>query len=325
MFLKTPCCMLYAVKLRVFWYIMHVAMDDPKIRDEGFVVIVYPKRCTPEQIDRDLIVKGTAIIGTVMPLRWRGFHICHPCPSYNKYFPLVKMLAPRDMKDSIVVHFGTDDHVLQCMEKASIPADRLPTGMGGTGDVDYTKWLSDRKDSEGDRALRVAAPLPEFSSRPASTDTTMEDLPTSRGGSVSSSTLSPSLEGRMHTSKTKAKARKASAVLSSGGSVSSPSPPIPDDASSQSTAAGGKQKRPGRKGDARMHRALTLKLEDPELPLVDALKQGGFVFEGLDQGGKPHHEVFDQDNVSLMQRKNQLLRRLRVEKKKARTVDEMEG
>ena len=49
--------------------------------------------------------------------------------------------------------------------------------------------------------------------------------------------------------------------------------------------------------------------------LVDALMEGGFNFEGLSEN-KPHHEVFDQNGVSLMQRKNQLLRRIRETKKK---------
>jgi hypothetical protein len=88
-----------------------------------------------------------------------------------------------------------------------------------------------------------------------------------------------------------------------------------------STTSSGKAKRPGRKGDVRMHRAVTAKLEQSDMPLVEALQLGGFTFDGVNENGKPHHEVFDQDGVSLMQRKNQLLRRVRVEKKKDEKSD----
>merc|ERR1712127_511596 len=95
-----------------------------------------------------------------MPLPWRGFHICHPCPSYNKYFPLVKMLSPTRIKDNIAVHFGTDEHVLQCMAGYSMPASVLPKELGGSVELDYTRWLAERKLAEGSDALRVSTPMP---------------------------------------------------------------------------------------------------------------------------------------------------------------------
>ena len=39
----------------------------------------------------------------------------------------------------------------------------------------------------------------------------------------------------------------------------------------------------GRKSDPRMDRAVQLKLDDPSLPLLDALRQGGFVFPNLSE------------------------------------------
>ena len=43
----------------------------------------------------------------------------------------------------------------------------------------------------------------------------------------------------------------------------------------------------GRKSDPRMDRAVQLKLDDPSLPLLDALRQGGFVFPNLSDTGTP--------------------------------------
>ena len=65
----------------------------------------------------------------------------------------------------------------------------------------------------------------------------------------------------------------------------------------------------GRKGDPRMHRSVAARLVDPDMSLLDALRQGGFNFPA--EGG---HDItlHDADGVTLGQRKNQLSRRLRL-------------
>ncbi|KAL7550876.1 hypothetical protein ACHAWF_014074 [Thalassiosira exigua] len=303
-------------KLRVLWYLLHVMMEDTDTLENGFVVIVYPKHCTPEQIDRHFIAKAATIIANIVPLRWNGFHICHPCSSYNKFFPLVKMLSPDRMKDSVVVHFGTNEEVLEYMSKYSLTADRLPKDFGGGQELDYSNWISERKLFEGEDALRVSTPRPD-SPQPESSDELMENHPLSPQTSVrSGSSSAPS------TASVGAKPKAKRATATGKRSASTASPSSPNSTQSKPAAAAGKPKRPGRKGDARMHRAVTAKMETSALSLVDALQSGGFTFEGLNDKGKPHHEIFDQDGVSLMQRKNQLLRRVRVEKKKMQDQEE---
>lgn len=304
--------------LRVVWYLMHVAMSDPLTKENGFVLLVYPKQCTPEQIDRDLIAKGLTIVGSIMPLPWKGFHICHPCSSYNKYFPLVKMLSPTRIKDNIAVHFGTDEHVLQCMASYALPPERLPTEVGGTAQFDFSQWVVERKQAEGARALRISTPRPG-STGTESVDEVMLDMPSplgiARARAAAATDRPKSASSRSSTASPR----------SNTASPAAPSPPAgaPEaDATKSSTA---KTRRPGRKGDARMHRAVTLKMASNDKSLVEALQEGGFNFDGLNEKGKPHHEVFDQDGVSLMQRKNQLLRRIRVEKKKKKEEAEAKG
>lgn len=69
----------------------------------------------------------------------------------------------------------------------------------------------------------------------------------------------------------------------------------------------------GRKGDPRMHRAVAARLASPDLPLLDALRQGGFEFPAAN--GEHDSTLVDADGVTLGQRKNQLSRRLRLAKK----------
>lgn len=76
----------------------------------------------------------------------------------------------------------------------------------------------------------------------------------------------------------------------------------------------------GRRGDPRMHRAVTARLAKPDLTLLQALLIGGFKFPDLKDGVKKHARpqspIYDTDNILLSQRKNQLSRRLRLHARK---------
>uniref|UniRef100_A0A7S1ZCV9 Uncharacterized protein n=1 Tax=Ditylum brightwellii TaxID=49249 RepID=A0A7S1ZCV9_9STRA len=67
----------------------------------------------------------------------------------------------------------------------------------------------------------------------------------------------------------------------------------------------------GCKGDPRMNRAVHLRLNNPNLSLVDALIAGGFAFpEGIKRQNRKKGKIYDSDGVSLDQRRNQLSKRL---------------
>ena len=70
----------------------------------------------------------------------------------------------------------------------------------------------------------------------------------------------------------------------------------------------------GRKGDPRMHRAVSARLANPEISLFDALRIGGFQYPTNDDSS-----VMDAEKVTLGQRKNQLSRRLRLARKSGLT------
>eukprot|EP00548_Thalassiothrix_antarctica_P008977 CAMPEP_0194136356 /NCGR_PEP_ID=MMETSP0152-20130528/6382_1 /TAXON_ID=1049557 /ORGANISM="Thalassiothrix antarctica, Strain L6-D1" /LENGTH=517 /DNA_ID=CAMNT_0038832973 /DNA_START=76 /DNA_END=1629 /DNA_ORIENTATION=+ len=78
----------------------------------------------------------------------------------------------------------------------------------------------------------------------------------------------------------------------------------------------------GRKGDPRMHRAVAARLSNPEMPLVDALKEGGFHFPNSDTNDTT---IADSDGVTLGQRKNQLSRRLRLAKQSMSSQKGLQG
>jgi len=67
----------------------------------------------------------------------------------------------------------------------------------------------------------------------------------------------------------------------------------------------------GRKGNPLMNRAVEVRLNNPNFSLAAALMAGGFVFPDFNAQGVSMSDVRDTDNVTLYQRRNQLLRRLR--------------
>lgn len=69
-----------------------------------------------------------------------------------------------------------------------------------------------------------------------------------------------------------------------------------------------------------MKRAFELKLADPNMPLTTALVRGGFVFPSLTDPKVPLSSACDTDGISLNQRRNQLLRRIRIEKQKTQAA-----
>jgi len=70
---------------------------------------------------------------------------------------------------------------------------------------------------------------------------------------------------------------------------------------------------PGAAGDPRMNLAVQAKLENPNLSTLAALTKGGFVFDDIsDSPRRSMSEVRDADNITLYQRRNQLMRRLRT-------------
>merc|ERR1712087_603168 len=87
---------------------------------------------------------------------------------------------------------------------------------------------------------------------------------------------------------------------------------------------GGLKSHPGRVGDPRMNRAVQAKLDNPELSLLDSLVQGGFNFPELfSKTETKTSDIKDTDGVTVYQRRNQLLRRLRAAKQRAKKQQRM--
>jgi len=288
--------------LRVLWYMMHIILEDPISRGNGFVLIVHPTtNDSAKTMNLEFIFRGISFIGDIMPLKLRGLHICHPCTTYTYYMPAIKLAChKRNMHGRIFVHIGTNEHVLQRMSENGIPSECLPSDLGGGAYIDHLIWLSDRRTIEGDGLTFIPLVHQEI---------------VFSGDKVTNDLNCSTLEGKLASSTVEVRETVSPLSEKSTGELSH-STTSKESQVGTKLGAKGKAKRPGRKGDVRMHRAVDYKMENKDASLVDALTHGGFEFEGLGTNGKAHHEVFDQDGISLLQRKNQLLRRVRNEKRK---------
>ena len=207
-------------------------------------------------------------------------------------------------QDRVVVHSGTKMKVLANLLRYSLPWDRLPAEAGGCVELDFKKWLSERmmKESSGLVAGHV------------SSSTLFDD--TLGGEDSAMMGLLPQLMHPDQKMKSNGGGDQFLVNLSSSLSTATTQKPPPVKAS---VAKGPKNivVKSGRKSDPRMDRAVKLKLDNPSLPLLDALREGGFVFPACNDSTTPQYCVVDSDNVKITQRKNQLLRRVRTAKKKA--------
>lgn len=185
-----------------------------------------------------------------------------------------------------------------------LPWDRIPSEIGGCVDLDFEKWLSERMTKE-DQGTFLKKPT----------------TPASMLGGISGSVPDPATSANGGQTAFGSNINQLLLAQAANGSLPFPlnAPPGAAPAGSKPTAARGPKVvvKSGRKSDPRMDRAVQAKLDDPSLPLLDALRAGGFVFPALDDSTTPQYTVVDADNVKITQRKNQLLRRIRTAKKKS--------
>ncbi|KAL9181444.1 hypothetical protein ACHAXT_010249 [Thalassiosira profunda] len=296
--------------LRVFWYIAHVAAEDPQIVQRGVVLLIYPQEARLDQFDHSLWSAIAESCSKSLPLRWRSTHIVHPNRFFSIIHPVFMISLDKDVQDRVVVHSGTKMKVLANLLRYLLPWDRIPSEVGGCIDLDFESWVSDRIAKEDQKPAAsvsssifdAAAALQAGPAAPNAMELFSQMLQPN-GGSVPFVNPFEFAQG--------------SAAMMPSASYSGLDSKMAD--ASKSKAAKGPKLivKSGRKSDPRMDRAVQLKLDDPSLSLLDALREGGFIFPALDDSTTPQYTVVDSDNVKITQRKNQLLRRIRAVKKKA--------
>ena len=274
----------FSVKQEVAWlsYLMEIVVQHKSLQSRGFVLLANNSNATRKQYTSQSEQYLQRALDGAFPIRMRSSHICNAAPLV-KYvlFPVARRLAPKNMRLRVRLHRDSGENLLRSLETFNLPKDRVPSDLGGSVMLNIKQFVLDRISLEVSRA--------GINLQPSETDNV--DQSNRTGTTLSSAAQDRNALGQ--------------------------APPIDAQSAavSRGTTASSKRKGPRNIVDPRMKRAVRAKQDDPDLSLYDALTSGGFAFAQKGSGTKDSDFV-DEDDVSLKQRKNNLCRRLREEKRK---------
>ena len=300
---------------------IHVAMEDTNAARRGLVMMIYPQQARLDQFDHSLWNSMAECCKKSLPIRWRSTHIVHPNRFFSVLHPIFMSNLPKDVQDRVVVHDGTKMKVLANLLRYCLPWERNPEDIGGCIDLDNEKWLAERSAKE-DQAL--------FQKQPSANPPSFLLGSFLQQGGDTASTSTPAM-GLLSCDVQSSQQPNdfllpishpfQSAVDGAAGGSNRTTNNNTDSKITVAKASSRFIIKSGRKSDPRMDRAVQLKLDNPSLSLLDALRAGGFVFPTTEDSGTPQYSVVDSDNVKITQRKNQLLRRIRTAKKRVEKSD----
>eukprot|EP00804_Cyclotella_cryptica_P010922 CCRYP_018969-RB/>CCRYP_018969-RB protein AED:0.18 eAED:0.18 QI:628/1/1/1/1/1/5/1207/438 len=350
-------------QVRVWWYLIHLLMENPIAIKRGFVVLSNAKDSSMNHFDT-CSVKGICYASDCMfPIRWKICHVCHSSHVFPLVSKVVRTVLSLHQRKNFILHDGSTETVLGSLARFDLTRECLPHDLGGTlilprnpiiqawtideggkvhldyyrnydnnpiidrsGCTETTQISYSNVTSSGEPSAQPTHNIQPCDSAVACLmkQTNASVLPVAAiiSGISSSSKvtpLSPSVGTAIPCVGNRIDEDSLCIRRSPGGcgkSLSSIQTKSETSAAATSVNEANYPSHPGRTGDPRMNRAVQAKLENPDMPLITALVLGGFVFPGLDESDGRLGSVTDTDNVTVYQRRNQLLRRLRIEKRK---------
>jgi len=280
---------LYSVKQEIMWltYLLEIVVQHKSLRSRGVVFIADTSGVSRKCFKRQSAKYFARAVNGAFPIRVCSMHNCNANPLITYLiFPVFQRLMPKNIRLRIRLHRSTGEDLLRSLADFNLPRDRLPSDLGGKVVLDINQFLIDR--------FQLEASQSGVNLQASGTDNV--DLADRNGTTLSSTAQhhnkheqAPPIDGPS--------AGAAAAAVSRG------------------TKASSKRKGARNVVDPRMAKAVRAKQEDPDLSLCDALISGGYVFT-LKGPGRTDFDRFDEDGISLKQRKNNLCRRLREEQKK---------
>ena len=309
-------------EVRALMYMLETLLDDDDVRRKGCVALYNAQDVQQQQARRVLTKKLIQQINHVYPIRFRATHMCHPTKfMFYMFLPVVKMFMPKELRVRLQLHYGATEKVLRELDGFCLSRDRVPGSLGGDLHYSMNQWVLDRMALENQRLMLQIRSTGLYSF--ARTNTMQTSASTLVEDNDESAAIGPVSSGKRRRGpaakvRSKSKASGITATLSSSlyaaGKKSK-------EAKKQASRKAAKSQRldqirgppRGKHVDPRMQRAVDAKIDDPSLPLYDALLIGGFVFRD-DPSVK--NGMIDIDGTTLSQRKNNLCRRVRVGKEK---------
>ena len=133
--------------VRAFWYTMHAALEDEVTQKRGIILLLFPHHAQFSQFDRKLVAINAESMKGCLPVRVGAFHICQPPTFFTIVFPIIKLLLGKRLRERIKVHTGSEEHVLERLARFGIPAESVPSDLGGAVVLNQKAWLEHRRES----------------------------------------------------------------------------------------------------------------------------------------------------------------------------------
>jgi len=302
-------------EMRALMYMLETICEDDDLRRSGYVTLYNAQNVQQDQASRALTKQFVKLLENVYPIRCRASHMCHPTKfMFYMFLPVVKMFMPKELRLRLQIHYGDNETVLRELDGFCLSRDRVPNALGGDLQHSINQCVLDRVSLENRRLLSQIHSA-ELTGNGNGTNSSQGSVTSDLTGS------SMPLDGDGYeTGPTPKRHRGASSkarpktVSSSFGSKDKKSRRKKRKAGVSSKELDPYRGPPrGKYVDPRMQKAVEAKMDDPKLSLYDALVAGGFVFRD-DPSVKDG--MIDMDGTTLAQRKNNLCRRIRLEKEK---------
>jgi len=136
-------------KLRVLWYLLHVATQNPTVRKEGYVVLTNSRGVKLKAFDPKFSSQAAVLCDRAFPIRWYRVHVCQA----NAVFPMIsnaiKAILSKMQRQTFLLHNGSEERVLETLEETGVPRHCVPTDLGGPLQFSQDDFIRDRLIAEG--------------------------------------------------------------------------------------------------------------------------------------------------------------------------------
>ena len=308
----------FSVKQEVAWlsYLLEIVVQHKSLQSRGFVLLVDASIGTREHYSRKPSKYLQRALDGAFPIRMCSHHVCNANPFVTRViFPVFQRIRSKKMRQRTRLHRGSGEDLLRSLATFNLPRDRLPTDIGRSVVLDIKQFVLDRLSLEASCA-GINLPPAEEQSSPDDAGIVGKRQRVSETNTENQTDRSTSSSGRsLSSSQARCRGREQAPP------IDAPSSEAAAAAASHSTKTSSKRRKgPRNIVDPRMARAVRGKQDDPDLSLYDALTFGGFKF-ARKGSGTTDTNVFDEDGVSLKQRKNNLCRRLREDRRKKKELE----
>ena len=130
---------------RALFYLLDILAFDPSARASGFVFLSSTRNIDRKSFSFRILKFFRHLTEAVVPIRYRGFHLCFPSPVfYYVIFPVMRRVLGKDYRLRTKLHYGNEGEVIQSLEKYRFNKARLPKVVGGFREMDYGQWVAER-------------------------------------------------------------------------------------------------------------------------------------------------------------------------------------